>query len=310
MTGAKILFSYLKLRCGLDKIFALVEDIAIFLLSRSRRPRYESAPCSKTRRSATLFRTMAAEVLLRTVMLVWIGIGVGTFCLLFFVTAPYGRHSRSGWGPTISAKAGWILMEAVAPLGFLYFFLKGNQSPNLVTVLFLGLFLLHYLNRAFIYPFRMKNGERPMAVSVIVMGVFFNSVNGLLNGRYLNLFSFRYTTGWLLDIRFLAGLALFFLGMYINLHSDGILRLLRSDEIPGYRIPKGGAFELVSCANYFGELIEWLGWACLTWSLAGLTFAIWTAVNLIPRALAHHQWYRREFPDYPDKRKAIFPYIL
>ena len=98
--------------------------------------------------------------------------------------------------------------------------------------------------------------------------------------------------------------------MYINLHSDGILRSLRSDEIPGYQIPKGGAFELVSCANYFGEVIEWLGWACLTWSLAGLTFAIWTAANLIPRALAHHQWYRREFSDYPGKRKAILPYIL
>jgi 3-oxo-5-alpha-steroid 4-dehydrogenase 1 len=253
---------------------------------------------------------MVDEVLLRSIMLVWIGIAVGTFFLLFFVTAPYGRHSRSGWGPMISARIGWIIMEAVAPLGFLYFFLKGNQSPNLVTVLFLGLFLFHYLNRAFVYPFRMKNSGRPMAVSVIVMGVFFNSVNGLLNGGYLNLFAFRYTTGWLLDIRFLCGLALFFFGMYINFHSDGILRSLRSNEIPGYKIPKGGAFELVSCANYFGELIEWLGWACLTWSLAGLTFAIWTAANLIPRAMAHHKWYRREFSDYPDKRKAILPYIL
>jgi 3-oxo-5-alpha-steroid 4-dehydrogenase 1 len=250
------------------------------------------------------------ESFLHTLMVVWIGVAVGTFFLLFFVTAPYGRHTRSGWGPTLPAKLGWILMEAVAPLAFLYFFLKGNKSPNWVTVLFMGLFLLHYINRAFIYPFRMKNSERPMTLTVVLMGMFFNSVNGLLNGRYLNLFAFRYNPEWLLDIRFITGVVLFFLGMTINLHSDGILRSLRAESDAGYRIPQGGAFQLVSCGNYFGELIEWIGWAFLTWSLAGLTFAIWTAANLVPRALAHHRWYQSQFPDYPEKRKAIIPFIL
>jgi hypothetical protein len=98
--------------------------------------------------------------------------------------------------------------------------------------------------------------------------------------------------------------------MLVNLHSDGVLRSLRSTEDSGYKIPSGGAFQFVSCGNYFGELIEWIGWACLTWSLAGVTFAAWTAANLIPRAVAHHRWYRDQFPDYPQKRKAIIPYIL
>jgi 3-oxo-5-alpha-steroid 4-dehydrogenase 1 len=250
------------------------------------------------------------ESFLRGLMILWIGVAVGTFFLLLFVTAPYGRHTRSGWGPTLPAKIGWILMELVAPVALLYYFLKGNKSPNPVTVLFLGLFLLHYLNRAFIYPLRMKNSERPMAFTVVVMGMFFNSVNGLLNGRYLNLFAFRYPPEWLLDLRFITGVVLFLFGLVINLHSDGILRSLRSDNDPGYKIPRRGAFQLVSCGNYFGELVEWIGWVFLTWSLAGLTFAIWTAANLVPRALAHHQWYQRQFPDYPEKRKAIIPYIL
>jgi protein-S-isoprenylcysteine O-methyltransferase Ste14 len=247
---------------------------------------------------------------LRSLMIVWIGVAAGTFLLLFFVTAPYGRHTRTGWGPAVPARLGWILMEAVAPLAFLYFFLKGNKSPNPITVLFLGLFLLHYVNRSFIYPFRMKNSDRPMALTVVLMGMFFNSVNGLLNGRYLNLFAFRYTAEWLLDIRFITGFVLFLFGMIINFHSDGILRSLRSEVDSGYRIPRGGAFQFVSCGNYFGELVEWIGWAFLTWSLAGLTFAIWTAANLVPRALAHHRWYQRRFSDYPENRKAIIPYIL
>lgn len=247
---------------------------------------------------------------LRLIMAAWIALGAVTFLALLFVTAPYGRHSRSGWGPTISARLGWLTMELVSPLAFLYFFLKGNASPNPVTVLFLGLFVLHYANRALVYPFRIRGGGRPMALSIVAMAAAFNTVNGYLNGRYLNLFASRYPASWLIDFRFLAGVGLFVAGMYINLHSDGVLRALRGEEEQGYRIPRGGVFELVSCANYFGELLEWLGWACLTWSPAGLTFAVWTAANLVPRAVAHHRWYRQTFPDYPQRRKAIIPFLL
>ena len=38
---------------------------------------------------------------------------------------------------------------------------------------------------------------------------------------------------------------------------------------------------------------------------AGLSFAVYTAANLVPRALAHHRWYRATFPDYPPARRAL-----
>ena len=69
-------------------------------------------------------------------------------------------------------------------------------------------------------------------------------------------------------------------------------------------------FRWVSCPNYFGEIVEWSAWALLTCSLPGLVFAIWTAANLIPRALAYHRWYREEFADYPASRKAVIPGLL
>ena len=40
---------------------------------------------------------------------------------------------------------------------------------------------------------------------------------------------------------------------------------------------------------------------------AGLAFAAWTMANLVPRARAHHRWYRERFPDYPARRKALVP---
>lgn len=39
----------------------------------------------------------------------------------------------------------------------------------------------------------------------------------------------------------------------------------------GYKIPYGGMFEYVSCANFFGEIVEWVGFAMASWSLPGET---------------------------------------
>ena len=47
-----------------------------------------------------------------------------------------------------------------------------------------------------------------------------------------------------------------------------------------------------------------------TWSLAGLAFFTYTAANLVPRALVHHQWYQERFADYPAGRKAVIPGVL
>jgi len=156
----------------------------------------------------------------------------------------------------------------------------------------------------------MRGGHRPMSVAVVSMGFFFNTVNGYLNGRYLNVFGGRYELFWFADPRFIAGLSLFTGGFIINLHSDSILRSLRRPGETGYLIPAGGVFKLVSGANYLGEITEWFGWACLTWSPPGLAFAAWTALNLVPRAWAHHRWYLEHFPDYPRNRRAIIPLIF
>ena len=100
------------------------------------------------------------------------------------------------------------------------------------------------------------------------------------------------------------------LGVIINFQSDTILMKLRRPGETGHKVPAGGLFRWVSCPNYFGELVEWSGFALATWSLAGLAFAVWGAANLIPRALANHRWYRETFADYPSERRALIPGLL
>ena len=144
----------------------------------------------------------------------------------------------------------------------------------------------------------------------MLMAFVFNMINGYLNGRYLFTFAPEYTSYWIKDIRFLGGLGLFLVGFAINLHSDNVLRRLRQEGKKDYEIPYKGLFKYISCANYFGEIIEWLGWAVATWSWPGLAFFLFTVANLFPRAHQHQKWYRKEFPDYPKKRKAIIPFVF
>src|SRR5207244_2864013 len=115
---------------------------------------------------------------------------------------------------------------------------------------------------------------------------------------------------WLLDPRFLVGAALFAAGFAVNRWADAVLRRLRRPGESRYQIPRGGLYELVSCPNYAGELVQWLGFAVAAWSPAAAAFALFTAANLVPRALAHHRWYRRTFAGYPAHRKAVLPFLL
>ena len=45
--------------------------------------------------------------------------------------------------------------------------------------------------------------------------------------------------------------------------------------------------EDISCPNFFGEIIEWLGFAVMTLNPGSISFLIWTVCNLVPRSKAH-----------------------
>jgi 3-oxo-5-alpha-steroid 4-dehydrogenase 1 len=243
-----------------------------------------------------------------SLVLLEFGLAVLTFVGLRFITAPYGRHGRAGWGPTVPARIGWLVMESPAALGFAAFFLTGAHRDELVPLLFLAMWLGHYGYRAFGYPFVMRSRAR-FPVSVMLMAITFNLLNAWINARWVSEVG-SYPDRWLADPRFLAGVALFGGGLAVNLAADRTLRGLRGPGESGYRIPHGGAYRWVSCPNYLGEIAEWFGWALATWSPAGLAFAVYTTANLAPRALDHHGWYREHFPDYPPGRRALIPYLL
>ncbi|MCT4624622.1 MAG: DUF1295 domain-containing protein [Schleiferiaceae bacterium] len=243
-----------------------------------------------------------------TLNYIWIAVALVTFLSLVFtkIRAPYGRHTAKGWGPMISNKWGWFWMELPAFLVFPLLAIFGPREKDVLSWILIGMWTFHYFNRTLIFPFRLKTKGKKMPLTIPLSAIFFNGMNGFLNGYYLG-FIAPSDEPWLRPI-VLLGISLFFIGFTINYITDQKLIALRKNN-SGYQIPRGWLFEKISCPNHFGETIEWTGFAIAAGSLPAATFAIWTFCNLAPRALNHHEWYKENFEDYPKTRKAFVPYL-
>jgi 3-oxo-5-alpha-steroid 4-dehydrogenase 1 len=255
---------------------------------------------------------MTEAALYPVILWAFVGLSVVTFIALFFVTAPYGRHADKSRLPSVDSTLGWVVMETPSALVPLACWLWGEHRADPARLALLALWEAHYLHRAYVFPFRRRGRERRMPFHVPLLALLFTCTNGYLNGRWLFHFAPEgaYGAAWLSDPRFLLGALVFAIGYAINQHADHVLFHLRKPGETGYKIPRGGLYRWVSCPNYFGEMLEWTGFAIAAWSPAGLVFAIWTTANLLPRAVSHHRWYRETFPDYPEGRRALIPYIL
>ena len=241
-------------------------------------------------------------------LLIIFATAVVVFVLLFFVSAPYGKFRRKGWGLTIRAKWAWLIMEFLSPALILYFFITADQK-NIPQIVFVSFWLLHYIHRTFLYPFTQSGRDKSFPIVIVMMAMIFNSLNGFVNG-YGVFYLYDYDVSWLTSWQFITGVILFIAGFSINKTADELLRKFRKESPYEYILPKGWLFNYISSPHYFGEIVEWGGWALMTWSLPGLAFFVFTFANLLPRAISSHKWYRSNFPDYPAGRKAVVPFLV
>ena len=243
-------------------------------------------------------------------LIAWMALAVIIFPLLLRVTVPYGRHTKTTWGPTIPSRLGWFVMELPVIVVFSFLFFLGNVAKTGPLLIIYSTFMLHYVHRVFIFPLAIKSKGKRMPLVIVLLAFIFNLINGFFNGYWFGWFSGTYEISWLTDPRFMVGIILFFAGMYLNISSDYQLIQLRKGGRKGYFIPQKGLFKSVSSPNLLGEMVEWLGWALMSWCLPAASFALWTMANLVPRAIDHHRWYKTRFPDYPAHRTALIPWSL
>lgn len=235
-----------------------------------------------------------------------------------FMKAPYGRFASDSFGFSLSPRMGWFLMELPATISFIFFYFQGENRFEAVPLFFLAIWCIHYGNRGFIFPLLMrvaKGQKGSFSIMIVLAGWFVTTLHGYLNAVFISHLSDHFTNAWFTDPRFIIGMSIYAFGYLMNLHSDNIIRNLRSKEEVEkgekvYRIPQGGLFKYVSSPSYFTELLSFLGFAIATWSLGAIFVLGVSAANLIPRAFQIHKWYKEKFADYPKERKVIVPFII
>ena len=239
-------------------------------------------------------------------------LAIVVFVCLYFVTAGYGQFRTKQWGYSINNKVAWFLMEA--PVFFVMLVIWGHAgfSFHLPELVLMCLFLVHYFQRSFVFPCLMSGHSR-MPIVIMLMGILFNVINGIMQGGGLFWFplpDYAQGASYLLRWNVIFGIIIFLIGMGINWHSDHVIRHLRQPGDTRHYLPQGGLYRFVTSANYLGELVEWIGFAIAAANPAAWVFALWTGANLIPRAHAIHRKYHAEFGDKAvGNRRRIIPFI-
>ena len=252
------------------------------------------------------------------------------------VSAAYGRFAHTfSTQFSINSKVGWIVQEAPSFIIAVYYLSSAesrffNSNPR--NRLLLMLFSLHYFHRSFIFPMFTKP-KRPNPFITHVLGFIFCVWNGYLQGASLSRNELSSSSTF-----YYLGLVIFWTGAIINIKSDYYLISLRtkrdrkikngngngsgdnektkrdddyatSSRTSDYIMPEGGFFDFVSCPNYFGETLEWFGYALASGCIGQWAFAFFTFANLAPRAVQYHQFYKTNFKNYPKQRKAYIPFV-
>ncbi|XP_046836883.1 very-long-chain enoyl-CoA reductase [Vespa crabro] len=118
------------------------------------------------------------------------------------------------------------------------------------------------------------------------------------------------------QLYFYAGLVMFAVCELGNFFIHKALRNLRPAGTTVRKIPVATGnpwtvlFNVVSCPNYTYEIGSWIGFTIMTSCLPAGLFTLAGAYQMTMWALGKHRAYKKEFPQYPKDRKAIFPFIL
>lgn len=239
-----------------------------------------------------------------------------------FEKAPYGRYTGqtpfgSSWMQSVIEKTmipgrlAWFLQECPTLIhASLWYFMY--PTPEVAyrprNQLLLLLFVWHYTNRVIVFPLRSRF-SKPTPIGIMLAAMLFCALNGYVQARTLtHVGNYEHVPLWVVA----AGAVVFYAGWFINVKCDTILTNLRKpgEKKGTYHIPHGFLFEYVSGANFFGEIVEWWGYALASgFALHATVFAVTTTLVIGIRAVHHHQWYLTKFDDYPSSRKAVIPFL-
>lgn len=232
-----------------------------------------------------------------------------------------GKLYLKDLGPQI----GWttvFLAEYAGPLViYLYVYqrpwifygdLAANTPIHLTTHLAAACYTLHYAKRLFetVFIHRFSHATMP------ILNLFKNCSYYWLFTAYVayHVNHPQFTSPS--PLQAFIGLGGFLLSELGNLSIHIALRDLRPPGTKERKIPYPTAnpltklFNFVSCPNYTYEFYSWFFFTVMTQCLPAGLFAAAGLYQMSVWALGKHRNYKKEFPNYPKRRKAILPFIL
>lgn len=176
----------------------------------------------------------------------------------------------------------------------------------------------------------------PLHILVWLLALSFQLFNATCLGSWLAAYGPTTDAEWEASssiAQFVAGIAIFYVGLASNFFHDEELREIRRREQrrqerirreqggvgkpdvqveKHYQIPQAGLFKYMLFPHYFCEWVEWAGF----WLAAGLgsvparTFLVNELCTMLPRAVNGKQWYTDKFGEEKIRKKwAVIPGI-
>lgn len=202
--------------------------------------------------------------------------------------------------------------------------------PVLPKFLLTYLQVIHYINRAIIFPL-VQPSMAPIHAAVWSMALSFQICNATCLASWLSAYGVVTEAGWDKQSpvpQFVWGLCVFYFGLVGNWLHDEELREIRrkeqrrqekarvesesSDGTPvviekHYEIPSGGLFKYMLYPHYFCEWIEWSGFLIAAgWTCApARAFLINEFFTMLPRAVNGKKWYVQKFGEEEVRKKWV-----
>lgn len=268
-----------------------------------------------------------------------------------------GKTSAPNSKLNLPGRYAWSIAESVGPINLLYILYslprKFKPEMNASSSLFgtglpiqheiMGmLYVLHYVNRAFVTPILLAPSMSPIHLTVASLMAVFQFMNSSSLAGWIT-YSARDsallssgTSSPLVSFFSVVGLSLYILGLAGNIIAETTLFDLRRgaakrkaksegraqityDKV--YVIPPAeGLFKYILYPHYTMEWVEWAGYWILggAWGLGygyGKSAALWFLINelctMLPRAWEGKSWYTKRFgAKAVAGRKSAIPGVI
>ncbi|KAE8773636.1 Trans-2,3-enoyl-CoA reductase [Hordeum vulgare] len=211
-------------------------------------------------------------------------------------------------GALLSSRDGMLVAYAPALVAAAASFVVPGAVEGLRAELLAAALAVHFLKRVLEVLFIHRySGNMPLNTALTISSSYLLSAITMIYAQHLAVGLPDPTTDLLYP-----GVLLFTVGIAGNFYHHYLLSQLRKggDDDKGYKIPKGGLFEFVTCPHYLFEIIGFFGFAMISQTVYALAMASGTAAYLIGRSFATRRWYESKFEEFPTTIKALIPYIL